>query len=280
MEENRTDNPFDRFDGQGQYAPEQPVQSPYAPQPSYAPEGRYTPQQPVQSPYAPQGQYTPEQPVQSPYAPQGQDAPEQPVQSPYAPQPTYTRPRQSYEPQQTAPSAPDMSDYGSYRPQYREEVQQSEEQKMDTPFGAATYSPYSSYSGGGPRPVSLKDEEEPGKSRLGMILGIIGGVLVVAGLLTAWLLGWFHSRNGVYVWDDYSNADMTAKIEIDGDKATITMVSKDDTRTVDCDVEFSSDTVKFIYNGKVLSCAYDRRNGRITAKDDYYIGVDIVFDRE
>ena len=190
-------------------------------------------------------------------------------------------PNQSVGVQYTArpESAQDLSQYSSYQPGYYSDGQSSVQQ-MDTPFGAAIYSPYGNRSNT-PRSSSYGDTEIPTKKRkAGPILGILGAVILIAGLVTAWMLGWFQSRSGIYVWDDYANADMTAKIEIDGEKAVITMKSKEDIRTVECDVEFSSDTVKFVYGGKVLTCDYDRRNGLITEKDDIYTGVDLVFEKE
>lgn len=267
MEEKNTQNPFERWEqhpgpggsptpyapqGQSPYAPkDQGINAPQGPT-SYAPQGRapYPPQQ--RSPYAPQGrpEYAPGEP--SPFAP-GQD--------------------------QQIHAGPDMSEYASYQPQYYSQGQGSGAEQMDTPFGMASYAPQGNRTSSHASSGRVRDEA-PRKRRIGPILGITGAVLVLAGFLTAWMLGWFHSRNGVYVWDDYAKADMTAKIEIDGDKAKITMVSKQDVRAVDCDVEFESDTVKFIYNGKVLVCDYDRKKGIITERDDQYTGVDIVFEKE
>ena len=255
MEDNRTQDPFSRWDqpaGQQPYEPQQPYVQPQ--QPYVQPQQPYV--QPQQPYVQPQQSYATQQPSQPFAQPEGRN--------PYTAQPG---------------AAQDLSQYASYQPQYYGEGQAAQSQQVDTPFGTASYSPYGNRST--PR-ASTSDElsDTTGKHRAGLYLGIAGALLVIAGVLTAWMLGWFHSRSGTYVWDDYAKADMTAKIEIDGDKATITMVSKEDVRTVNCDVEFSGDTVKFVYNGKVLTCDYDRRNGIITEKDDFYTGVDIVFEKE
>ena len=246
MEENRTQDPFSRWD-----APQQPAQ----------PIGQSYEQPAVQP-----------QPFGQSYGQQAAQPYEQPAQ-PFTQQ---TQP-QAYTPQPG--TAQDLSQYAAYRPQYIQE-QQPGVQQMDTPFGAASYTPYGSQNRGPRISAGEEDPRVPGRHHFGRILGIVAAVLMAAGLVAAWMLGWFHSRNGVYVWDDYANADMTAKIEIDGDKAVIIMKSKEDVRTVNCDVEFSGDTVKFVCNDKILICDYDRRKGIITEKDDYYTGVDLVFEKE
>ena len=265
MEDRNPLNPFD-------------TDEPYAPRTQYTPEHSYAPQQSVpEHSYAPQ-QGVPEQPfvqpqpyvqlqqgeVQNPFAPQQPYAPQQSVQQPNV-QPQPFMPQQPYTQQQT------------YVPQ-------------DAGYGAPGYNPYLVQY----EPQAKKESyamPEPGrKSRLKVIISLTLVVLLAGTAGVLWYLGFFHSKNGTYVWDDYQVFGMYAEIEIDGDTAKITMNSNGtgssgdtnykDVRTIQVDVEFDGDEVKFSKDDTVLVCKYDRKNQRITAKDDAYVNADMQFEKK
>ena len=256
MEDRNPLNPFDTdvqnpFASQQNYAPQQSVpDQTYAPQQS-VPDQAYAPQQSVpDQTYAPQQPFMPQQP----YSPQ----------QPYGPQQTYV-PQQSYNPQQT------------YVPQ-------------DAGYGAPGYNPYLVQYEPQAKKESYEQPEPGRKSRLKVIISLTLVVLLAGTAGILWYLGFFRSKNGTYVWDDYQVFGMYAEIEIDGDTAKITMNSNGsgssgdtnykDVRTIQVDVEFDGDEVKFSKDDTVLICKYDRKNQRITAKDDAYVNADMEFEKK
>ncbi len=261
MSEQEFRDPFGRWDPQQTKQDTPPEQG-----------QQYAPQQDAQ--YIPQGgqQYASQQDAQ--YMPQqGQQyAPQQDAQySPQGGQQQYTPPRQDY------PYMPDSMNQ-PYMPQ----------QPADG-YGSAGYDPYLVHYTPQPKNTPAEPVRKK-KSHIGMILGIVAGVLVVGTVITFWQLGFFHSRNGTYVWDDFSAFGLYSEIEINGDKAKITMDSNPasktgdtaytDTRTIEVDVYFDGNTVEFSKDGNVLVCEYDRKNGKIISRDDTYVQADIEFEKK
>ena len=224
-------------------------------------------------------------PEQSPYAPQpsyGQPS-ATPEQSPYAPQPSYGQPSAASE---QSPYAPQPS-YGQQPPAFG--TAYTPEQPSDG-YGAPGYNPYLVQYTPAPKPAPSAVPPLKKRSHLGRILGIIAAVLLVGAGITCWQLGLFSSKNGTYVWDDFSVFGLYAEIEIDGDKAKITMnrdpsgstgdTAYTDVRTIEVDVNFTKDTVQFIKDDVYYECAYDRKEGKIIARDDNYIQADIEFEKK
>ena len=196
--------------------PQQPVQQPaYAPQPTYPQQAYY--RQPPQAPnYPPQGYYAP-QPPQGYYPqPQGYYAPQQPPQATgYPPQSYYPpQPQGGNYPQRNAPAAPPQPTYpqqgsnypqqsapqqGSNYPQQSAQQQGSnypQQQGSNYPQQPSnTQQPVFSQNApdGGvrapqgpdapPPPREGKPEGGKKKSRLGLILGCVGGGLLLVGAL-------------------------------------------------------------------------------------------------
>ncbi len=178
-----------------------------------------------------------------------------------------------YAPQQTSPYAP-----------------QGQPQQDTSAYGAPGYNPYLVQYTSAPKKTGAIPPAVKKKSHKGMIIVIVAAVLLIGAGITFWQLGFFHSKDGIYVWDDYSVFGLYAEIEIDGDEAKITMNSNPasktgdtaytDTRTIDVDVEFDGDSVTFSKDDMYMVCEYDRKNGKIIAKDDNYVQSDIEFEKK
>ena len=194
----------------------------------------------------------------------------------------------AHAPQQTGyEQQPRQTGYEQPQPQTGYEQPQPQtgygQPQQPTGYGAPGYDPYLVHYE--PRPRQTGPSSEPPKkkkSRIGLVIGIICAVLLVGAGITLWQLGFFHPKNGNYVWDDYKVFGLTAEIKLDGDKAAVTVNSTrtQETKTVECDVEFGYDTVTFVKDGKVLICDFDRKHGKIVSNDDSYVNGDIVFERE
>ena len=157
-----------------------------------------------------------------------------------------------------------------------------QEQNPDS-YGAPGYDPYLVRYEPRPQTEETAVSVSKKKSHAGMIIGIICAVLLVGTGIVLWQLGFFTSRNGTYVWDDYKVFGITAEITIDGDSAKVTVNSTitNDTRTVECGVEFTWDTITLVQeDGSILVCDYDRKAGKIISRDDTYVNSDIEFEKE
>lgn len=174
-----------------QPAQQQPVQRPaYAPQPTYPQQAYY--RQPPQAPnYPPQGYYAP-QPPQGYYPqPQGYYAPQQPPQATgYPPQSYYPpQPQGGNYPQRNATAAPPQPTYPQQSSNYPQQGSNYPQQPSNTqqpvfsqnaPDGGvrAPQGPDAP-----PPPREGKPEGGKKKSRLGLILGCVGGGLLLVGAL-------------------------------------------------------------------------------------------------
>ena len=220
------------------------------------------PQRPQQNPYAGQNPYQ----SQNPYA--GQD--------PYQGQPTYQG-QNPYSGQYQNPYTPFAGPAGT--------------QPAD-PFhpGASSvdvqsYDPYKGlqlYSQQIPEGYSREEQKKTGKKAggIGKWIGLSAGILAVGAVLVLWLLGFFHSKNGTYIWDDYQVFGMTVELKIDGDTADLTITADGKPQTQKCNVAFDSDKVVLSMNGKYLNCEYNRKKQTITIPDDAYLNSDLVLEKE
>ncbi len=125
------------------------------------------------------------------------------------------------------------------------------------------------------------EEKKPGKSKALPIILISTGVIAALTVVMLWVLGFFHSKNGKYVWDDYLFHDMSAELTIDGDEGKILITSKEDLKTMSCEVYFEKDTVTLIAeDGRYLTGKYNRKNQVIVFEDDPYLGTDIELEKQ
>lgn len=142
------------------------------------------------------------------------------------------------------------------------------------------YDPYmgvQTYSESLPEP---RVKEKAGKNGIGKWIGLSAGVLALGAVLVLWLLGFFHSKNGTYIWDDYQVFGMTVELKIDGDTGDLTITADGKPQTQKCDVTFDSDRVVLSMNGKYLNCSYNRKKQTITIPDDTYLNSDLVLEKE
>ena len=138
------------------------------------------------------------------------------------------------------------------------------------------------------QPAPVPAPAAPKKSKTGLIIGIVAGVVVIGALVACWLLGVFgggSGADGTYKFDSANAYGMTMDaetmktfgvdvsdfyIKINGDKATINLMGYGG----DCEVKINGSDITFIEGSREIKGTYDSSANTITIEQS---GTTMIF---
>lgn len=155
--------------------------------------------------------------------------------------------------------APVAMDMGAQQP-YQQAPMGMDQQYQQAPMGMQQ--PYQQAPMGMQQPYQ---PAAPAKSKKGLIIGLIAGIVAIAAIVVVLVLFVFNKgdADGVYVCDEYAAFGMDMQIEIDGDEFIMTMSAYGETETIEGECEVDGDTIILTYDGDSLECDYDAKEGTI-----------------
>lgn len=167
--------------------------------------------------------------------------------------------------------------------QTEENTQENENAQLET----TPESPAPAY--GVPTDVIPTDVVPEKKSKTGLIIGIVAGVIVLAAIVVCIILFVFGNKtDGKYVCDVYAAFGIDVYLDVDGSDVSMVMeydmdgdgeITEDEQEIEDGTIEFDGDVCTITIDGDSQEATYDSKEKTITISDDDY-GLELVFTKE